>query len=440
MYLYGSKNAFTLHVPIAITWATLSAQLNHYLPDATVLYADTAFRPLAEALRLHHRIELTKNGALVCQAAPVSDTIAVRIPMLLDIALQNEHFLAQWLPIKIPSMSVSLVVTLYTRLQWGAQARIVSKTTLHDYVWQSPLSNLSPIDVSKLVAAQIGIWVQSLTADIDRSLDDALFVPPYLAQGWQAMQETLEITDLPPLYLVVRPKNLYVLPIKTTPEALQTTLSFDATAYIGEANDLSDPHPFPDQIGIDNVPAPLDAATSDPLVAQLPIRAQCRYKTMSDAITGVLRKNGLKIGGFTVPVEQLRVYAEGERLCVSVRVSVSGAAGEMTVKGKPSLDVTTQTLYTDDLHYDISAGNFMFRTALHLLRPAILAAMRRQSVIPLRPLLQQWQQTANESIAIWRNTANDLALMPIIEIASLRLVSLVVGAEGLVVEGYGSFM
>lgn len=125
-----------MHLPLSLSWALVASLLNRGLPNDTVLYADTAFRPLSEALLLHHQITLRKNGDLsvgraVIQAHPC--TIAVRVPMSVQIALQKEHFLHRLLPISLPMVSVSLSATLHTRLSWTVGGQLQSQTTLYDY-------------------------------------------------------------------------------------------------------------------------------------------------------------------------------------------------------------------------------------------------------------------------------------------------------------------
>lgn len=445
-----------MHLPLSLSWALLASLLNRGLPNDTVLYADTAFRPLSEALLLHHQITLRKNGDVSVGRAAIQAhpcMIAVRVPMSVQIALQKEHFLHRLLPISLPMVSVSLYATLHTRLSWGVGGQLQSQTTLYDYHLQSPLSNLSPIDISKQLSAQLGTWLHPFIADLDRRLSDPAWLRTYWEQGWAALQETLLVAESPALYLALRPlrslplalpkpieaSQLEIMPLLANDSGLHTACLFDLSAHIGELEQLPSALPFP--ISLSVPPQPKSSPS-----AIIPLSARCSYITLSEALTQQYRTKGLSLGGFSIPVERVHIYADANsdsrvRLCIAVRILLGGASGEITVQGCPYWDSNAQTLHTPDLDYTITEGNLIFRTALQLLRPALSSIIRRQNAFALHRVWQQGQNIANQYMAQWQqqaaaDTSNiAAALLPRISLSQLRADHLHIGTQNIQVEG-----
>jgi hypothetical protein len=447
-----------MHLPLSLSWALVASLLNRGLPNDTVLYADTAFRPLSEALLLHHQITLRKNGDLsvgraVIQAHPC--TIAVRVPMSVQIALQKEHFLHRLLPISLPMVSVSLSATLHTRLSWTVGGQLQSQTTLYDYHLQSPLSNLSPIDISKQLSAQLGTWLHPFIADLDRRLSDPIWLRIYWEQGWAALQQSLLVAESPALYLALRPfsssyppptlskqpneQQLEIIPLLANDSGLHTACILDISAHIGELEQLPPVLPLPFSF-----PQSTSATPATP--ATIPLTAQCSYVALSEALTQQYRAQGLSFGGFSIPVERVHIYADANsgsrvRLCIAVRISLGGALGEITIQGHPYWDSNAQTLHAPDLDYTITEGNMIFRAALQLLRPALSSAMRRQKAFALHRVWQQWQNIANQYVAQWQQQAAAdpsniaAALLPRISLSQLRADRLHIDAQNIQVSG-----
>lgn len=445
-----------MHLPLSLSWALLASLLNRALPNNTVLYADTAFRPLSEALLLHHQITLRKNGDLSVARAAIQAhpcTIAVRVPMSVQIALQKEHFLHRLLPISLPMVSVSLYATLHTRLSWSVGGQLQSQTTLYDYHLQSPLSNLSPIDISKQLSAQLGTWLHPFIADLDRRLSDPLWLRTYWEQGWAALQETLLVAESPALYLALRPlgslpvalpkpieaSQLEIMPLLANDSGLHTACLLDISAHIGELEQLPPALPFPFSF--------LQSTSATPATpTTIPMAAQCSYVALSEALTQQYRTKGLSLGGFSIPVERVHIYTDASdsnrvRLCIAVRISLGGALGEITVQGHPYWDSKTQTLHAPDSDYTITEGSMIFRAALQLLRPTLSSILRRQNAFVLHRVWQQWQDIANQYIAQWQQQAAAdpsniaAALLPRISLSQLRADHLHIGAQSIQVEG-----
>jgi hypothetical protein len=238
-------------------------------------------------------------------------------------------------------------------------------------------------------------------------------------------------SNLPNLWLEVRPTRAFAAQPRIEPTALVLTLGVQAETRIVPAETKPE-CPFPATLdllpqaepGRINLAVPIDVPFIE--VNRL-MAAQLAGKVLPAS----------KTGGIDITVRSAQVVPSGDRLLISLKVQANekkswfGLAAEATVHvwGKPALDRERQQLRLTDVTLDVESETALVDVAARAGKSYLESAVTEYAVVDLRPFASSARRSIETALSNFR-TSNDGVRVDA-AITALRLVDVAFDAATL---------
>jgi len=265
----------------------------------------------------------------------------------------------------------SLRMTFNTKLKIGVFWKLEPQTTLQKYDWiQKPVITGGSISLPVTFIADRVIKSQQkvITEAIDEEITTQIELRKYVEEGWNAMHQPIQLYNNPTAWLRISPSAIYVTPLTGDKDFARASIRIDGVAetFVG-----SKP-----AVKLTNLPnaSYINNATGDFVISLI---NDMTYEEAGKIATQYLvgqtfsSSNGKK----KIHIDSISIYGGGENLIVKTKVS-GNVNGFIYLKGKPTYDSISQTIYLKNLDYSVETKNAMIKTGNWILKSTLTKRMQ----------------------------------------------------------------
>jgi len=134
-----------------------------------------------------------------------------------------------------------------------------------------------------------------------------------------------------------------------------------------------------------------DGTASD---SQLNVPVKVNYDAMSQML--VRQFSTVKVVGRTLHIKNIKLN-HTDRLLINADIE-GDFSGKLKAEAKLRLDQSTQTLYLDDLEYDLTTSNFLVKAAVFVFKGEIDKHLDKFSTIALQPIFRPLISNLNQKL------------------------------------------
>jgi len=297
----------------------------------------------------------------------------------------------------------SLRMTFNTKLKIGVFWTLEPQTTLEKYDWiEKPVITGGSISIPVTFIADRVIKSQQkvITSAIDDEIKQQIQLRKYVEEGWNAMHQPIQLYNNPTAWLRISPSNIVVTPLTGNKDFATATIRID-----GVAETFVGPKPA---IKLTNLPnaSYTNNAGGDfviSLVNDMTYEEAGKLATQHLAGQTFTSSNGKK----KIHIDSIQIYGGGDNLIVKTKVS-GNVTGFIYLKGKPTYDSLTQTIYLKKLDYSIETKNAMIKTGNWILKSTLTKRMQEALRYSVAADMAEMKKQLNTYIGSYNVTKNIL--------------------------------
>lgn len=305
----------------------------------------------------------------------------------------------------------ALRMTFNTRLKIGIFWQLEPQTTLQKYDWiQKPVVTGGSVSLPVTFIADRVIKSQQklITETIDDEIKKQIEVRKYVEEGWNALHQPIQLYNDPVAWLRISPTAIYVTPLTGDKDYARATIRIDAVTetFVG-TKPVAKLTNLPNASYINNASGDfvislindMTYAEAEKLAAQ-----HLAGQTFSSS-------NGKK----KIHIDSIYIYGGGENLIVKTKVS-GNVNGFIYLKGKPTYDSLSQTVYLKDLDYSIETKNAMIKTGNWILKSTLTKRLQEALRYSVAADMAEIKKQINSYIGNYNITKNVTVKGTVIEL------------------------
>ena len=295
----------------------------------------------------------------------------------------------------------ALRMTFNTKLKIGVFWTLEPQTSLQKYDWiEKPVVTGGSISLPVTFIADRIIKSQQklITETIDDEIKKQIELRKYVEEGWNALHQPVQLYDNPNAWLRISPTNISVTPLTGTKDFANATIRIDGVAetFVGTKP----------AVKLTNLPnATFSNASGGDFV--LSLINDMSYEEASKlahqymAGTTFTSSNGKK----KIQIDSVSIYGGGDNLVIKTKVS-GNVTGNIYLKGKPTYDSVSQTIYLKNLDYSIETKNAMVKTGNWILKSSLTKRMQEALRYSVAEDMANMKKEVNAYIQSYNITKN----------------------------------
>jgi hypothetical protein len=397
----------TINVPVSFQIRTLEEKLNRDFNG--VLYKDEDLNGDNVA------VTVSKNGPLRILAE--GNKISFTVPL---------HIYAKgrwlWEACKIcPTLQKTedtefdLVVKSESLLAFTEDYAVRTQTT-GDFEWgqTKPVLTLGPlkISLSRFVEPAMRRQMSTLTAQLDREIQNRINLKDYVKKAWLQIQEPIPLNQQLNAWLSIRPQDIRISPLVARNGEL--TLQIGISSYLLAVTDGR-----PRQLPNPNLPRLI---TNSQLANQVQIGlvSEISYahatKLLHQQLVG--QKFTFQGGKDQITVHDLAISGSADKVVLMLDVTgktkaglfTKNIAGKIFLKAVPYYDAATASIRVRNLDYDLATKDKILQTASWLAKNKFVESMESQISFPVKSQLDDTRQLLQRTLD-QSGRVNDMVLL-----------------------------
>ena len=225
------------------------------------------------------------------------------------------------------------------------------------------------------IAGKIRKFLNRQTAKFDDRLLQHAYVQLAAGWAWEALQSPVKLKD--DYYLLLNPEALKLLFPAEHGDASESTLAVMEL--------LAKP-----KIAVGKAPQVISRSTPSISLATVPqgkgfhlaLETEVSFALISGELTDRLKNKTYVMGGRSMTIEGIRVYASGSSAVLEVRVS-GDREGTLYLSGIPQYNAETRKLSIRNIDYTVATKNILVHTADWMVHTELRARLEEQAQWPL---------------------------------------------------------
>jgi len=291
-------------------------------------------------------------------------------------------------------VEASIALKFKSKISFKGNWKISTETQPDGYEWLSdPVVKIRfmSIPIRPLGDLLISNQQTSLGKLIDTATCSFLDLKKVLRPLWYRMQTPILVSQAPPVWLKLTPQGISMTQLYGAHGAIKSTLGIRSIAetYIGdEPAKATMTDSLPEFVN----PAQLDSSFIINLYSEL------SFESASGILQGLLKGRSFSSGGKEVIIQDVNVYGlEGYAI---VSMDLTGSfKGKVYAIGHIGYNAANATVSINDLEFDISTQNALYKTAGWLLHGVILSKIQPYLKFPLHEKLLEAHLMAQKMMA-----------------------------------------
>ncbi|WP_026461955.1 DUF4403 family protein [Adhaeribacter aquaticus] len=388
----------TINVPVSFKINTLQEKLNKEF--AGVLYKDDNLQDDNVA------VTVIKNGAVAVKAE--GNKIAFTVPLHIYAKGRWMWAACKMCPTlqKTEDTEFDLVIKSESQLSFSDDYK-VKTVTVGDFEWGNtkPVLTVGPLQIglARFVEPAMRNQMSTLTAKLDKEIQDRIKIKDYIQEAWVQMQQPIPLDKDLDAWLTVTPKDIKVSPLVARNGELHLNIGF--TSYL---QTITNGKP---KIKINkNLPKLItDNRLSN--VVQIGLVSEISYdhatKLLKEQVAG--QKFTFEDGKDVITVNDIKLSGSGDKVVLMLDVTgktkagmfTKNIAGKVFLKAVPYYDVASTSIRVRDLDYDLDTKDQLLKTASWLAKNRFVESIQNQISFPVKSQLEDahkmLQKTLDES-------------------------------------------
>ncbi len=279
-----------------------------------------------------------------------------------------------------------------------------TKTELVGQEWLRNMTvktGLGNIDVKYLADIIIGRSKTMLTETLDKQITQAFQIRPQVEEAWNVMQKPVSIASQYGTWWVkLTPQSVEMTPFTTSGDVLKANIGVQSIAEVVAGSNGQMPtfranttlpqfkmgYNDTDDFGV-NLTTDISFAEAEQIAKNL--------------VVGQV----FNPGGKTIRVDNLQIFAQNDKMVVNAKFT-GDYAGSLYLIGTPKFDGQKNTIYLDNVDYDLQTKDFLLKSAKWLFDKTILKKMKEACVFPLDANVLAFKTMMNDQLKNYRMNPN----------------------------------
>jgi hypothetical protein len=282
-------------------------------------------------------------------------------------------------------VEAALLLTFRSRLFVKNDWQVVTMTKADSYEWLSdPVLRVRfiTIPVKPLADYILSRQQEMFAALIDKEVNNVLNIKGMLGPMWAKIQEPINLSTEPPLWLRLAPLSVYLTQLTGVEGEIRGAAGIRTVAetFIGEAPEIKRQDSLPQFI----VPGSVDSSFVINLYCEI------GYAAASNMLRGYLQGRNFTAGRREVIIQNVEISGLEGYAIVSLDF-IGSYNGRIYVYGRPVYDSATSTVSIEDLDFDLNTQKVAHRATEWLLHGIILTKVKPYLRFALKEKLLETQ-------------------------------------------------
>lgn len=372
-----------IHVPVTIPIKNISDKLNKEL--AGLLYED---KSLEDNDGDNLMLKVWKQSDFKVNVN--RDRFDYELPLKIWVKYGKEIFGVE----AFGEGNFELKAKFKTHIVMDSTWKVITHTESAGYEWVSdPNINIAGVEIPVKWVADMVLKRQK--KDLSKMIDDMasqyIDVKQYAESIWKNIQEPIEVTTEPKVWLKITPYKFSMTPFYGDLGTIKSSLGLVAVTetILGEKPVAVNNRPLPNLL-ISNT------AKDDFFIT---LSTEIPYTTAAEmakkAQAGQVYE--FKEGKYKVKIEDIDVYGSGENMTVKTLLS-GNLNGWVYLTGTPQYDELKQTISLVNVTYDFNTKNALMKTADWMFHGAFEKKLQQSLVFPIKEQLEASKKEIEKSL------------------------------------------
>jgi len=377
----------TIAIPVDIEIEQLTRLVNKNV--AGLLYEDNDLNNnngdnLMLKVSKHSDIKITAQGEVI--------TYRVPLKIWLKGGFKTESFGMSISHYEETEFAIALVFS--TKVALNQNYGINTSTSITDHEWiQKPTLKWGPfeIPVNSVVDILIKTQGEKVGPMIDQQAKAAVNLKKYVNDAWVSLQKPILVSPEYKTYLKITPSELFMTPLNANNGKFNATIGIKATT---EAL-ISDVAPDASNTALPNLKLMKSTANQFDIVlaADLPYsqaKELAKPNLLNKTFTFSDGKKNVTVVGFDM-------YGSDNKVIVKVDM-IGSLKGTIYLSGVPKYDAATQSIYFDEMDYEMSTKNALAKSANWLAHDKFVKIMQPYFKYSIADQLKDSKQMIQKSL------------------------------------------
>jgi len=315
----------------------------------------------------------------------------------------------------------SIALTYKTTINFDKNWKLVSKTTGSGYEWiETPKLNVIGVNVPVTPIASLALSQcdKLISAQIDKSLAEAIDLKKYVSQAWAETQKPRQVSAENNLWIRITPKEMYVSPFTTTGNKLNMGMALYAQieSFMGAQPTANPPVALP----------PFKYVNQAAQQFNLNIGTDVTFDKISEMAKKELLNKTFTEGKNTITITDLSIFGNNGK-AVFVADVIGSLKGRIYFSGTMIYNPDKMTVEITEPEFDVKTSNALVKTAGWLLHGMILKKITPYLTYPIKSNLESMKNQVNTMISNY-SIVDGVTLQGNLNTISVTSLSLVPGA------------
>jgi len=225
-----------------------------------------------------------------------------------------------------------------------------------------------------------------ITKGIDRSVKESFNLKTLMSGAWNSMQKPVLISPEYALWLKVSPEEISTVPIRSVASSLRHTVGLTARVELFWGREP--------EYSVNPVLPNLKITSALPENFQINFALDMPFTHIDSLAASQFSGYVYKYGKYTLKVNKISVYGQGDLLVVALEVEGS-LKGSIYLTGKPVYNKENMTISLSELDFQLSTRNALVKTASWLFHSGLVQKLSENLVFPIGSTLREAQTEMN---------------------------------------------
>ena len=370
-----TKNISTVNIPIEIDLNELEQIVNNEINN--LIYEDES--------REHNtsfKIKVWKKSPITVNANGDLFETTVPLKIYAKIAYELNSFGINLSDTK--ETEFELDMHYITKLMLSPDWKLETETTANKFDWKKkPVIQFGKINIplSSILSGLIENQQEIIAKEIDYQIQPNLHIKRYVADAWEIMQKPYKFSDDYDGWLKLTPTKILLSRLHGKGKKATIALGIQGytETFIGQKPQAIIDSQLPDFTLVDSVNNQFTISLNSQ-ISHKQINRILQDNFLNQSFTYNDNKNKISI-------TNIELFGSWENLVVETHIEGS-INGKLYLKGKPVFSPVTESIYIENLDFDLDTKNKLVKTASWLTKSTLLDKMKEKLTFPLRDQLK----------------------------------------------------
>ena len=286
----------------------------------------------------------------------------------------------------------SIALTYKTTISIDKNWKLVSKTGSSGYEWiETPKLSVVGVNVPVTPIASLALSQcdKLISAQIDKSLAEAIDMKKYISQAWNEVQKPRQVSAENNLWVRITPKDIYLSPFTTTGNKLNMALALYAQieSFMGAKPDANTPIDLP----------PFKLVNKPAQQFNLNVGADVTFDKIAEMAKKQLVGKTFTQAGKSITINDLSIFGSAGKPVFIADVTGS-LKGRIYFTGTLNYNAEKIAVELTQPEFDVKTSDALVKTAGWLLHGMILNKLAPYLIYPVKDNLESMKTQVNQML------------------------------------------